>query len=71
MTSRSLRLTSAASLVACLILLGCGGAQSSANTTPEPTPQPSSNCPEGTHMDDCAHGSCPNCDDCVAECVAN
>ena len=54
-------------------LVGCGGTQRETETTPAPATEPESSnaCPEGMHWDDCAHGSCPTCDDCVAECVAN
>lgn len=70
--------------VAC-VLAGCGAKTSGApatggGVTPEPivapgpttpaTPEPSgTTCPEGQRYDECAHGSCPTCDDCVAECV--
>lgn len=57
-------------------LLACGGGASASRgvETSEAGPryaQPDlfGHCPSGTHSDDCAHGSCEHCDDCVAECV--
>lgn len=64
-------------LVASLLaspVFACGGAPSARGSETSDRPryaQPDrfGNCPSGTHRDDCAHGSCEHCDDCVAECV--
>lgn len=65
-------------LVSCLtvsLLVGCGGGAASARS-PETRDAPGypqrdlfGSCPSGTHWDDCAHGSCEHCDDCVGECM--
>jgi len=65
------------------VLAGCGAkaspppsnaaAPAAADPVAEPTPAPTTptatTCPEGQRYDECAHGSCDACDDCVAECV--
>lgn len=51
-------------LLGALLSTACG-----AGPSPETTPPPAGHCPAGSHYDECAHGSCPACDDCVAECM--